>query len=133
MFSIKLVRRLGFIAAISTALCASNVSTADDTAECEVRRGETLFQKCTTCHTLSQDRRHRVGPNLFGIVGKPVGKQEGYKYSKELRNSSAVWTEEALDSFLSNPRSVYPRTTMGFAGLKKSNDRKDIICHLNSV
>ncbi len=97
--------------------------------EC-VERGKAVYAKCSVCHPIDADAGHGVAPNLYGIVELPVGKQEGWKYSRELRKSTDTWTKEQLLAFLESPMTVYPGTSMAFAGLKKPGDREDIYCYL---
>ena len=109
-----------------------SAQTLEEATDCTTR-GKNVFEKCATCHDTDPEEGHRVAPNLFGILGMPVGKQEGFKYSKTMRNSNDTWTQERLKAFLEYPRYVYPRTSMGFAGLKKHDDLEDVVCFLETL
>ena len=99
---------------------------------CNLNQGEKLFKKCAICHTNDTSGKHGiVGPNLYNIANRPVGKVDGYKFSSSLRNSEDHWTVALLDSFLKRPMDVYPRTRMAFSGIKKAQDRADLICFLS--
>jgi cytochrome c len=102
------------------------IAAADECAE----RGKAVYAKCSVCHPIDAGAGHAAAPNLHGIVDMPVGKQEGWKYSRALRKSEDSWTKENLLAFLESPMTAYPGTSMAFAGLKKAGDRKDIYCYL---
>ncbi len=99
-------------------------------------KGEKVFKKCKTCHQVGEGAKNRVGPILTGIVGKPAGAAEGFKYSKPMKAAGAdglVWTEDELSAFLKNPKKYMKRTKMSFAGLKKEADLAAVIEYLKSV
>ena len=77
-------------------------------------------------------RRTGAGPNLHGIAGRAVGKVEGFKFSKRMRESEAIWDDAHLDAFLADPGGVYKRTRMAFGGIKDPVDRRDVICFMKS-
>lgn len=91
--------------------------------------GEKLFNQCKVCHVLEKDA-NRVGPSLFGVVGRKAGTVPGYKYSPANLASGAVWSEPTLSQYLDAPMTFMPGTKMMFAGLKKPQDRADIIAFL---
>lgn len=98
---------------------------------CDITRGERIYQKCAVCHNLDNSGGHHLaGPNLYKILGRPVGKIPGFKFSRKLRKSEEIWTAELMDVFLESPLEVYPGIRMAFAGLKKEKDRADLICYL---
>jgi cytochrome c len=99
--------------------------------EGDVKRGEALFKgRAAQCHTGTKGGQNGVGPNLFGLVGRMSGTIEGYSYSKANIDSNTLWTEEALDVYLENPKKFMPGTKMSFAGLKKPQERADLIAYL---
>ena len=95
-------------------------------------KGEKVFKKCKACHSV-EPGKNKVGPTLFGVVGRVVGSVEGYKYSKAMlakKDEGLVWTEENLDKFLEKPKKFIPGTKMSFAGLRKPQQRADVIAYL---
>jgi cytochrome c len=93
--------------------------------------GEKIFGQCKTCH-VAEAGVNRVGPSLWGVVGRTAGSIEGFKYSKANKNSGLVWTEEQLFTYLEAPQRTVPGTIMAFAGLKKPQDRADVIAFLKT-
>ena len=102
--------------------------------EGNVAKGEKLFKaRAAQCHTGNKGGNNGVGPNLWGLVGRKSGTIEGFSYSKANSESGVVWTREVLDVYLENPKKFMPGTKMAFAGLKKAQDRADIIAYLESL
>ncbi len=102
-------------------------------AEGDVAAGEKVFKKCKACHAVGDGAKNKVGPMLTGVVDNEIASIEGYKYSKAFITKKAeglVWTEENLDAFLTKPKDFIPKTKMGFAGLKKEQQRADVISYL---
>lgn len=100
--------------------------------ECDFERGEKVFAKCSACHALDKGGDHMgmAGPNLYQVIGRTIGSIDGYTFSRTLRKSELIWSEENLHKFLINPQKFLPRTKMAFSGLKVEEDRNAIICHL---
>lgn len=95
-------------------------------------RGRRLYLRCAACHSVSAADGHKVGPHLEGIVGREVGSSPGYNYSTGLRESSDTWTEERLRQFMREPRSLYPATSMAFAGIQREEDLDALIAYLQT-
>ncbi len=106
-------------------------------ASANVSAGETVFRRCAACHTVDEGGANRVGPNLWGVVGRPVAAVEGFNYSAAMREEAegekSVWDYEHLSSFLLSPRTEVPGTSMGFAGLPKLEDRANLIAYLREL
>ncbi|MGX7951621.1 c-type cytochrome [Tsuneonella sp. HG249] len=87
--------------------------------------------RCGTCHTFDQGGAVKQGPNLFGVMGKPIGKHAaGFAYSSALSGHGGDWSYENMDAWLSNPKAFAPGTKMSFAGLSNGQDRANIILYL---
>lgn len=85
---------------------------------------------CTTCHTFNEGGKNRVGPNLWGMVGKEKDTVDGFKYSDALGNGGGVWSYEDLDAFLADPKGFLKGTRMSFSGIKSVKKRAAIIAYM---
>ena len=98
------------------------------------KAGEAVFKKCTACHTGEKGGANKVGPNLWGIVNRPVASHEGYSYSAGMKAFSdggkEVWDYDHLNGFLTAPKAYVKGTAMGFGGVKKIEDRAALIAYL---
>ncbi|MFN0265248.1 c-type cytochrome [Tepidamorphus sp. 3E244] len=100
-------------------------------ADASAEKGANVSKKCQACHTFDAGGANKVGPALYGVVNRPVGSHEGFNYSDAMASHGGNWTFEELNAFLENPKQHVPGTIMSFAGLKKPNDRADILLYLN--
>lgn len=124
----KLPVLISLCVASAVVMVASGVLAAGDIA-----KGKKLAKKCTTCHTLSEGGKNRLGPNLFDILDKPAGAVKGYKYSKAMSVSGIIWDEATFSDFVSNPKKVVKGTKMSFAGIKKATQRADLIAYFETL
>lgn len=97
----------------------------------DAKAGKVVFIQCQACHSIKEGE-NRVGPSLYGKVGKTAGQVPGFKYSDANKNSGIVWTEEKLFEYLKNPRAVIPGTTMAFAGIPDPQKRADVIAFIKA-
>lgn len=95
--------------------------------------GEGVAKRCTACHTFEQGGAAKVGPNLWNIVGAPRAHMEGFAYSDAIRGLEGNWDFEALNAFLTSPKTYAPGTKMSFAGISKDAERADVIAYLRSL
>ncbi len=110
-------------------LAATAAAHADGDAE----KGEKVFKKCLACHAVGPNAKPKVGPPLNGIVGAKWAHFDGYAYSNDLKEGAAagkVWDKATLDNYLTNPKVLAPKGKMSFAGLKKEDEREDVIAYL---
>jgi cytochrome c len=99
-------------------------------ASLDASAGEKTFKKCAACHSAEQGGGHKVGPNLYGVVGRAKDAADGFAYSGALAEAGPEWSYEALDAFLTDPAAYAPGNKMSFRGLKKAKDRAAVIAYL---
>ena len=115
----------GLLAAVVLGVGLSSSAMAGDAA-----LGEKVFKKCKSCHVVDKEK-HKTGPHLVNVIGRTAGTAEGYKkYSKAMKNSGIVWDDETLNGYLEKPKKYLKGTRMAFAGLKKEEDRANVIAYL---
>ena len=93
--------------------------------------GEKTFAQCKACHQ-AVEGKNGVGPSLWGIVGRTAGQIPGFSYSAANKGSGVVWKEETMFEYLEAPQKFMPGTKMAFAGLKKPQDRANVIAYLKT-
>ena len=102
-------------------------------ATADPKRGAKVFKKCTACHSAEAGAKHKIGPNLWGIVGHDQGKAEGFNFSGALTGLGGKWTMEELDKFIADPKGYAPGTKMTFRGIPKNSDRAALLVFLESL
>ncbi len=99
-------------------------------ASADAAAGEKLFNQCKACHKM--DGSNGTGPYLNGVVGRAVGAVEGFAYSTAMAGHGGAWTPEELSNFIANPKDYIEGTKMGYAGMKKIEDRANIVAWLEA-
>jgi cytochrome c2 len=113
------------------ALAASLLSTAAYAQNAD--DGRAIFkQNCSICHDVVAEK-NRIGPSLFGVIGRKTGSVPGFHYSPANKGANITWEPAILDRYLLSPREVVPGTTMPFAGLKDEQKRRDLIAYLETL
>jgi cytochrome c len=102
-------------------------------ASADPTKGEQVFKKCTACHNADQGGANALGPNLWGVLGEPIGKgAHGFAFSEALAGKGGAWDWNSLSTWLANPKKFAPGTKMTFAGLSNPEDRANVIAFLNA-
>ena len=93
--------------------------------------GAKVFKKCAACHSISKGGANKIGPALWGVIGRKAGSIKDYKYSKALVAHGKVWSFEEMNGFLIKPKEWVKGTKMSFAGLKDAKQRAAVILYMN--
>ena len=94
--------------------------------------GKKVFNKCKACHVVDAEK-NRVGPYLKGVIGRPAGTVEGFKYSTAMKDSGIVWDEVTFAEYIADPKAYVPGNKMAFPGLKKAADIENLIAYLEEA
>jgi len=94
--------------------------------------GRAVFHRCAICHSAEQGE-NRIGPSLFGVVGRKAASLPDFPYSTAMQNAGLTWTPDVLDHFLTNPQAAVPGTRMSFPGLSDPKDRANLIAYLTTL
>jgi cytochrome c len=119
--------RAALIAALGAALAVSAAHAAD------ASKGQALFVRCAVCHTAAKGGPNRLGPNLFGVVGRKAGTLASYPYSSAMTKSGIVWSADTLTHYLMGPANIVPGTKMTFAGFSSQQQADDMAAYLATL
>ncbi|HEX4618054.1 MAG TPA: cytochrome c family protein [Stellaceae bacterium] len=98
----------------------------------DVEAGKADFKKCALCHT-TEAGKNKIGPSLFGIVGRKAASVDNFNYSEAMKKFDHTWDAETLDTYLTDPRATVPGTKMIFPGIKDEKERQDVIGYLETL
>jgi cytochrome c len=101
-------------------------------AKADPAKGQQVFNKCAACHNAEKGGANQLGPNLWGVLGEPVGQGRGFAFSDALAKKGGTWNWDNLAQWLNSPKAFAPGTKMTFAGLSNPQDRADVIAFLNA-
>ena len=101
-------------------------------AAADAGQGESAAKVCLACHTFGQGEPNRVGPNLWGVIGRPVAAAPGFAYSPAIEAHGGAWTYEQLDRYLASPARAIPGNKMSFAGIRNPKSRANLLAWLGS-
>src|SRR5262245_43728857 len=117
---------------VIAALPVLMLAAAPAVAEGDAAAGEKVFIKCKTCHTLEAGK-NKVGPSLAGLFGRKAGTAPDFKYSDAMTNSGITWDEASLNDYISDPKGRVPGNKMVFPGVKKDEDRANLLAYLKQA
>lgn len=124
-----------FLKTAAAASLALLIPVASAAAAGDAEKGEKVFRKCQACHAVGEGARNKVGPHLNDVIGRTAGSLEDFKYSKAMIGAGEegiVWDEESLSAYLEKPRGFIKGNRMAFAGLRKEDERADVIAYLKT-
>ena len=101
-------------------------------ASTSAAEGAKVFKKCAACHSITEGGANKIGPALWGVLGRTAGSVSDYKYSKAMEAHGKNWSFEEMNGFLIKPKYLIKGTKMSFAGLKKANERAAVILFMNT-
>ena len=126
------------VASVSTVTETTSASLNTDSGDimallalANVADGEKIFKKCAVCHSIAKDGGNKIGPALWGVLGRKAGSVADYKYSKAMTAYGKPWSFEEMNGFLTKPKDWLKGTKMSFVGLKKETDRAAVILYMN--
>ena len=127
---VRSVRGFGLITLMAgaVALTATAAQAGGDAAA-----GKQVFARCAICHSDTKGAPNKIGPNLFGVVGRKAGTEAGFNYSAAMKNSGITWTDEKLEAYVTHPQQVVPGNRMPFAGLSSHKQAEDLVAYLETL
>ncbi|MFO1117117.1 MAG: cytochrome c family protein [Beijerinckiaceae bacterium] len=102
-------------------------------AKADAQKGQASAKPCTTCHSFDKGGPNKVGPALYGVVGRPKASEAGFSYSDAIKGKGGNWSFEDLNAFIQSPKAFAPGTKMAFAGEADAAKRADILAYLRSL
>ena len=120
-------------AATVEAVVEEGPSLAALIAAADMSKGEREFSKCRACHTIEKGGANKLGPNLYGVMGRTVAAADGFAYSSALTGYGGEWTWERMDAWLRSPKTTVPGNAMSFNGISKDPNRANLLAYLNAT
>ena len=129
------------VASVTTAASTTSTETNSTSSESgnimalfastSAAEGAKVFTKCSACHSIAEGGANKIGPALWGVLGRPAGSVPGYKYSKAMAEYGKNWSFEEMNNFLIKPKDWIKGTKMSYAGLKSEKERAAVILYMN--
>lgn len=112
-------------------LVAADTGRAQDNHEAE--EGAKVFKRvCAMCHT-SDAGKNKIGPSLFGVIGRKSGTVPGFAYSKAMKTANITWNDQTIGKYIADPKNAVPGNKMAYVGVKKEAERQEIVAYLNTL
>ena len=111
------------------------IASTPAAAEGDAAAGDAIFKRCSACHAVGEGAKNKVGPELNGIVGRPVAAAQGFRYSPAFTSKAEegwVWDDQHLTEYLADPKGYIKGTKMAFPGLKKPEEIANVIAYLRT-
>ena len=126
------------VASVTTVASTTSTETSSDTgnimalfASTSAAEGAKVFKKCAACHSIAEGGKNKIGPALWGVLGRQAGSLPDYKYSKAMAAYGKKWSFEEMNGFLIKPKDWIKGTKMSYAGLKSEKERAALILYMN--
>ena len=126
------------VASVTTVASTTSTETSSDTgnimaifASTSAAEGAKVFKKCAACHSIAEGGKNKIGPALWGVLGRQAGSLPDYKYSKAMAAHGKKWSFEEMNGFLIKPKDWIKGTKMSYAGLKSEKERAAVILYMN--
>ncbi|HEY3777237.1 MAG TPA: cytochrome c family protein [Rhizomicrobium sp.] len=125
-----MIRKMAIFCAIGAAFA---VASTEVHAAGDAKTGTVLFNRCVICHSNTRGAANRMGPNLFGVVGRKAGTYPGFVYSPALKKAGFVWTVPKLEVWLADPQKLVPGNNMPISGIADPKQRADLAAYLATL
>lgn len=102
-------------------------------ADGDAAKGKSYFARCAICHTAAKGAPNKIGPNLFGIVGRKAASLPGFFYSGAMKKSGITWNKDKLEAYIAKPQAVVPGNRMAFPGVSSHKQVEDIVAYLKTL
>ena len=112
---------------------AEGVEPAVEAVAAVALSGEAVFKKCAACHSVDKGGKNGIGPNLYNILGRPLGSDSAFTYSNAMKTKGGNWDAESLDAYIAAPAKYMPGTRMSFAGLQNPDERKAVVEYMATL
>ena len=122
----KEIGMLRWVVAACIVIALPAVASAQD-----ADAGKKIFKKCFACHSVGPGAKNKVGPHLNGVIGRPAGSAEGFKYSKAMKGSGITWDEAIFIEYITSPKKRIPGNKMIFPGIKDELDRENLFAYIS--
>ncbi len=126
------------VESVTTVASTASAETSTETgnimaifASTSAAEGEKVFKKCAACHSIAEGGKNKIGPALWGVLGRQAGSLPDYKYSKAMAAHGKKWSFEEMNGFLIKPKDWIKGTKMSYAGLKSEKERAAVILYMN--